>query len=69
MSLLKSESFHSSYLAIIGMHELHGRIYSNQGQVTNLFYDDPLSPLMNLVVTSIHLVVENLTMKTLFARQ
>ena len=69
MSLLKSESFHSSYLVMIGVHELYGRIYSNQGQVTNLFYDVPLSPLMNLVVTSVHLVAENLTMKTLFARQ
>ena len=39
---------HSSYLTVIGVHEMHGRVYPNYCHITILFiglpYDDPLFP-------------------------
>ena len=34
---------HSSYMTLIGVHEMHGRVHPNQYHVTDLFVYDPPS--------------------------
>ena len=54
---------HGSYLTVIGVHEMHGRIYPNYCQITvgswppfivGLHYDDPLSSLATNKRTYVH---------------
>ena len=50
---------HSSYMTLIGVHEMHGRMHPNQGHVTILFAVDPLSLFGYLTVSSTHPVTSN----------
>ena len=45
---------YSTCMTLIGVHELHGRTYPNQGHVANLFAVDPLSLFGYLTVSTIH---------------
>ena len=56
---------HSSYMTLIGVHEMHGRMHSNSCHVTDLFVRDPLSssdyPM--IVYTGTHPITDNLPKK------
>ena len=49
----------NSYMTLIGVSEMHGRMDPNQDHVTNLFAIDPLSLFGYLTVGSTHPVTGN----------
>ena len=61
--------FHSSYMTLIGMHEMHGRVYPNKCYVTDLLVVDLRSSLAYFMMTHPLPVAGKLPIKTLVARQ
>ena len=60
---------HNSYLTVIGVYEMHGRMHPNYCQISIMLVVDILSSLAYFMMTySLH-VPENLPIKTLVARQ
>ena len=50
---------YSSYMTLIGVHEMHGRMHPNYGHVTNLFAVSLLSQLAYLTVSHTHPLARN----------
>ena len=59
----------NSYLTVIGVHEVHGRMHRNNYQITILLVVDPLSSSAYPMMTHPSPVPGNLPIKTLVARQ
>ena len=60
---------HNSYLPVIGVHEMHGRMHPNYWQITILLVVDLCSPLAYFMMTQPPPIVGKLPIKTLVAKQ
>ena len=60
---------YNSYLTVIGVHEMHGRMHPNYCQITILLVVDPLSSSVYPMMTHSSPVPGNLPIKTLVTRQ
>ena len=59
----------SSYLTVIGVHEMHAQIHPNYSQITILLVVDFYSPLTYFRMTHPFPVADTLPIKTLVAKQ
>ena len=64
-----SREYGNSYLIVIGMHEMHGRMHPNYCQITILLVVDLCSSLAYFVMTQSLPIVSKLPIKPLVARQ
>ena len=60
---------HNSYLPVIGMHEMHGRMHPNYRQITILLVVDLCSSLAYFMMTQPLPIAGKLPIKTLVAKQ
>ena len=60
---------HNSYLPIIGVHEMHGRMHPNYWQITILLVVDLCSSLAYFMMTQPLPIAGKLPIKTLVAKQ
>ena len=60
---------HNSYLPVIGVHEMHGRMHPNYWQITILLVVDLCSSLAYFMMTQPLPIAGNLRIKTLVAKQ
>ena len=60
---------HNSYLPVIGMHEMHGRMHPNYCQITILLVVDLYSSLAYFLMTQPLPIAGKLPINTLVARQ
>ena len=60
---------YNSYLPVIGVHEMHGRMHPNYWQITILLVVDLCSSLAYFMMTQPLLIAGKLPIKTLVAKQ
>ena len=60
---------HNSYLPVIGVHEMHGRMHPNYWQITILLAVDLCSSLAYFMMTHPLPIAGKLPIKTLVAKQ
>ena len=60
---------YNSYLPVIGVHELHGRMHPNYWQITILLVVDLCSSLAYFMMTQTLPIASKLPIKTLVAKQ
>ena len=60
---------HSSYMTLIGVHKMHGRVPPNYCHVTNLFVHGPFLSSGYPKIIYTHPIANNLPIKILIARQ
>ena len=60
---------YNSYLPVIGVHEMHGRMHPNYWQITILLVVDLCSSLADFIMIQPLPIAGNLPIKTLVAKQ
>ena len=62
-------TIHNSYLTVIGVHEMHGRMHPNYWQITILLVVDLYSSLVYFMMIQPLPIAGKLPIKTLVAKQ